>query len=140
MVHATETLESIDEDGVEGVAHGPTIQSAVLASGDGVHLRGNDGEYDKTTGAITQTHACTVALIAIELQAVVDLEYARPLSPRAHGQKIHLFPNNRTVLSMLRAHEKYNSRSGAEETVQNAQQRLRISTSDDDNHDIMTSQ
>jgi hypothetical protein len=34
---------------------------------------------------------------------VVDAVYAGALLPRAHGQTIHLFTNNRTVLTTLRA-------------------------------------
>jgi hypothetical protein len=34
---------------------------------------------------------------------VVDAVYAGALSPRAHGQTIHVFTNNRTVLITLRA-------------------------------------
>lgn len=62
-------------------------------------------EYDRTVGTSTQIDAYTAALFSIEvgLGMIVDAVYAGALSPRAHGQKVHVFTNDRTVLSTLRA-------------------------------------
>lgn len=61
-------------------------------------------EYDRTVGTSTQIDAYTAALFSIEvgLGMIVDAVYAGALCPRAHGQKVHVFTNNRTVLSTLR--------------------------------------
>jgi hypothetical protein len=62
-------------------------------------------DYDRTVGTNTQVDAYTAALASIEvgLGMVVDAVYAGALSPRAHGQLIHVFTNNRIVLTTLRS-------------------------------------
>jgi hypothetical protein len=62
-------------------------------------------EYDKTLGTSGQSDAYTAALASIEagLGFVVGAVYAGTLSARVHGQTIHVFTNNRTVLITLRA-------------------------------------
>ncbi|TIA49187.1 hypothetical protein D6C77_09651 [Aureobasidium pullulans] len=62
-------------------------------------------EYDKTLGTISQSDAYTAALASIEegLSFVVGAVYAGALSARVHGEIIHVFTNNRTVLITLRA-------------------------------------
>jgi hypothetical protein len=62
-------------------------------------------DYDRTVGINTQLDAYTAALASIEvgLGMVVNAVYAGALLPRAHGQIIHVFTNNRTVLATLRS-------------------------------------
>jgi hypothetical protein len=61
-------------------------------------------EYDRMIGTSTRIDAYTAALASIEvgLGMVVDAVYAGALSPRAHGQTVYVFTNNRTVLITLR--------------------------------------
>jgi hypothetical protein len=75
---------------------------------EGIDWTVNDNdrrEYDRTVGSSTWIDAYTAALASIEvgLGMVVDAVYAGALLPRAHGQTIHVFTNNRTVLVTLRA-------------------------------------
>jgi hypothetical protein len=55
-------------------------------------------------GTRTQIDAYTAVPASVEgrLGIVVNTVYAGALSPRAHGQNIHVFTNNRTVLITLR--------------------------------------
>jgi hypothetical protein len=61
-------------------------------------------ECDKTLGISTRIDAFTAALVSIEagLSRVVDAVYAGAISPRASGRAIHVFTNNRTVLTTLK--------------------------------------
>jgi hypothetical protein len=58
-------------------------------------------EYDNTSGSSTRIDAFTAALASIEVgfNMVVGAVYAGAMSPRASGRTIHVFTNNRTVLS-----------------------------------------
>jgi hypothetical protein len=62
-------------------------------------------DCDRTAGTNTQVDAYIAALASIEvgLGMVVNAVYAGALLPRAHGQIIHVFTNNRTVLATLRS-------------------------------------
>jgi hypothetical protein len=62
-----------------------------------------DGRW-RTIGASTRIDAYTAALvsIAVGLGMVVKAIYAGALSPRARGNTVHVFTNNRTVLITLR--------------------------------------
>jgi hypothetical protein len=60
-------------------------------------------KYDKTMGSDTRIDAFTAALasIKVELNMVVGAVYAGAMSPRASGCTIHVFTDNRTVLTTL---------------------------------------
>ena len=75
---------------------------------EGIDWISNDNErreYDRTVDTSTRVDAYTAALASIEVGPgmVVNAVYAGALSPRTHGQTIHVFTNNRTVLETLRS-------------------------------------
>lgn len=74
---------------------------------DGVSWTNSEGdrrEYDNTIGSCTQVNAYTAALAAIEVGIGLSAHAVSlgDLSPRVQGQTIHVFTNNRAVLSALR--------------------------------------
>lgn len=75
---------------------------------DGVSWTNSEGdrrEYDSTIGSCTQVNAYTAALAAIDvgLGLVAHAVSMGDLSPRVQGQTIHVFTNNRAVLTALQA-------------------------------------
>jgi hypothetical protein len=109
------TVDSIG-DGVQAAARAQETQGICVATstsarnqlvgiggvGEGIDWMSNDNqlcEYDRTLGAGTHIDAYTAALASIEvgLDMVDDAVYAGALLPRAHGQTIDVFTNNRTV-------------------------------------------
>jgi hypothetical protein len=113
--------ESVD-DGVQAAAQAQETQGIRVATSasvrnqlvgiggaiEGIDWIRSDNErhdYDRTVGTNTQVDAYTAALASIEvgLGMVVDAVYAGALLPRARGQIIRVFTNNRTVLATLRS-------------------------------------
>ena len=114
-------VESVD-DGVQAAAQAQETQGIRVATSasarnqlvgiggaiEGIDWIRSDNErhdYDRTVGTNTQLDAYTAALASIEvgLGMVVNAVYAGALLPRARGQIIRVFTNNRTVLATLRS-------------------------------------
>lgn len=97
---------------VSGHAHRHQRVSENQLIGTGGAIEGGDWtrndterhELDKTIGTSGQSDAYTDALASIEAEPglFVDAAYVGALSARVHGQTIHVFTNNRTVLATLR--------------------------------------
>lgn len=92
---------------------------------DGVSWTNSEGdrrEYDSTIGSCTQVNAYTAALAAIEvgLGLLAHGVSMGDLSPRVQGQTIHVFTNNRAVLTALRTPTRRSGQAIISKTLRHA--------------------